>query len=202
MANKKAKKQAQLQEELLSKIKEMLQATEARLQQLIEGRIQAVETQVSDKKAAKAAKKAKEAKESPETVAPSPETTPSEDQPTPTGGKRGRPKQAKEEAPVVETVAVVEEEAKPAKTRRPRRTAEEIAAEKEANVIPEGSIRHLKGIGQTYADKLAPFGIVTLEDFAKLTEADVERIDETIKGFKSRCETNGWFAQANELLGK
>lgn len=201
MANKKAKKQAQLQEELLSKIKEMLQATEARLQQLIEGRIQAVETQVSDKKAAKAAKKAKEVKEVKETSeTPSVETA-AEDQPTPTGGKRGRPKQAKEEAPVAETVAVVEEE-KPAKTRRPRRTAEEIAAEKEANAIPADSIRNLKGIGQTYADKLTPFGIVTLEDFAKLTEADVERIDESIKGFKSRCETNGWFAQANELLGK
>jgi predicted flap endonuclease-1-like 5' DNA nuclease len=201
MANKKAKKQAQLQEELLSKIKEMLQATEARLQQLIEGRIQAVETQVSDKKAAKAAKKAKEVKEVKETPeTPSVETA-TEDQPTPTGGKRGRPKQAKEEAPVAETVVVVEEE-KPAKTRRPRRSAEEIAAEKEANAIPAESIRNLKGIGQTYADKLAPFGIVTLEDFAKLTEADVERIDESIKGFKSRCETNGWFAQANELLGK
>ena len=89
-------------------------------------------------------------------------------------------------------------EAKPAAAKA---TEAKPAAPKAGKAAAGGDLKKLSGVGPALEKKLIAAGVMSLEQVAAWTEADVTKIDEELS-FKGRIEREGWIAQAKELTAK
>lgn len=62
-------------------------------------------------------------------------------------------------------------------------------------------LKAISGIGPKLEKVLNGFGIVTYEQVAALTKAEIARLDEQL-GFAGRIERDDWLGQASRLAGK
>jgi predicted flap endonuclease-1-like 5' DNA nuclease len=73
---------------------------------------------------------------------------------------------------------------------------EEVAPKIAAATVDD--LTRLTGIGPTLASKLSDLGIKTYADIASLTEADVEKVDKTLK-LLGRATRDNWIGQAKQF---
>lgn len=62
------------------------------------------------------------------------------------------------------------------------------------------NLQQLAGIGPSLADKLNALGIKSIQDLVNLSEADEMQINEQIKGFSKKMQTNQWKEKAQAIL--
>ena len=62
-------------------------------------------------------------------------------------------------------------------------------------------LTQIRGIGAVITAKLRTLGFTSYEQIASLTEADIEKINESLN-FKGRIEREQWIQQAQEILSK
>ena len=101
-------------------------------------------------------------------------------------------------------IAAVVEPASKTKTAKPaaaKATEAKPAAPKAGKAAAGGDLKKLSGVGPALEKKLIAAGVMSLEQVAAWTEADVTKIDEELS-FKGRIEREGWIAQAKELTAK
>ena len=77
----------------------------------------------------------------------------------------------------------------------------EAASSPEPQTVDENDVTAIKGIGPKIAEILAGLGITTLQQIARLTEADLDRIGEHLPVYGDRAKDDRWVEQARELLG-
>ena len=121
-----------------------------------------------------------------------------------TGGKK--PSAAKaaatpkaEPKPKAETAPAKTAPAKTAPAKAPAKTAK--AAGTALFTAPKGAVDDLKkisGVGPVLEKKLNSLGITQYAQIAKLTKAEIERVDEVLS-FKGRIEREDWRGQAKAL---
>ena len=64
---------------------------------------------------------------------------------------------------------------------------------------PVDDLKAISGIGPTIETQLAGIGITTYRQIARLTAADITRIDDAIEVFQGRIEREEWIEQAARL---
>ena len=79
--------------------------------------------------------------------------------------------------------------------------AEKSAALKATETASGADLKKLSGVGPALEKKLIAAGVISLEQVAAWTEADVSKIDEELS-FKGRIDREGWIAQAKDLTAK
>ncbi|MHA6288079.1 50S ribosomal protein L21 [Maricaulis sp. CAU 1757] len=105
------------------------------------------------------------------------------------------------------TAAPKTEDAKPAakakaapkKAAAPKAEAKTAAPKKTGAAKPAASnddLTELTGVGPAYAKKLNEAGVTSFAQIAAWTEADLDRLDETISGLKAKAESNDWIKDA------
>lgn len=77
---------------------------------------------------------------------------------------------------------------------------EEQATTNAAIVSPQDNLMDIKGIGPAIAKTLNEMGIFNFEQIADLTEYDIDRVAQRLKGFRSRIYREDWIGQARLLL--
>lgn len=83
-----------------------------------------------------------------------------------------------------------------AKTEAPKKAApKKAAAAKAAN----DDLTKLDGVGPAFAKKLNEAGVTSFAQIAAWTEADLDRLNETISGLKAKAEANNWIEAAKSL---
>jgi predicted flap endonuclease-1-like 5' DNA nuclease len=148
----------------------------------------------SEEKPKKQKKNKQKAKEA--TQAPAEEQKEGKPEPKTAKAKAEKIKGAKAETVKAETVKAEVVEVEPV-TRRPYTRK----ADKPAEVVyPMTDLRHIKGIADKLATKLAEFGVHDVHDFMKMSEGLLEQFEENNKGFKKKMETFQWKAQAQAII--
>jgi len=188
-----AKKLKKVFQEHLHALEDRLSALEARLYHSFERGIEIVETQinqfiahqlkatdaevvVSEEKSKKKNKKSKEA--------------------APKAEENNNPDTSSD---TIVAEAVVAEPVKEKKPRKPYTKKADKPAVEEI-VYPAENLRHLHRIGDTLAVKLGDFGVHNVYDLVKLSQGEIEQINEHIKGFAKKMETFAWKAQAQLII--
>jgi predicted flap endonuclease-1-like 5' DNA nuclease len=77
--------------------------------------------------------------------------------------------------------------------------AELRAALARASEVDDSPLRQVRGIGERYARQLEVLGVVSVEQIAKWTDADVRRYAAALRISASRVAREGWIKQARAL---
>ncbi len=80
----------------------------------------------------------------------------------------------------------------------PARTAPKPAATEEA-AAPADDLTRIKGVGAVLQDYLAARGITTFRQIARLSEDEINRLQEHMPGFPDRIRRDRWVDQARSL---
>ena len=70
-----------------------------------------------------------------------------------------------------------------------------------AAVTPD-DLKVIKGIGKVIEEKLNAIGILTYEHLSKLTDAQIDALDDAVGSFRGRIERDDWKGQALEWAKK
>lgn len=65
---------------------------------------------------------------------------------------------------------------------------------------PRDDLKQIKGVGPAIEKTLNELGIFRLEQIADMSEYDIDRVAQRLKGFHSRIYREDWMGQARELL--
>lgn len=83
---------------------------------------------------------------------------------------------------------------------------ENAAAVDELNHYDEGTrrdnLKKIKGVGPAIEKTLNEMGIVRFEQIADMTEYDIDRVAQRLKGFRSRIYREDWIGQARDYLDR
>lgn len=85
---------------------------------------------------------------------------------------------------------------------KPKKTAPKAPAKpapKQAAPGFKDDVKQIAGVGPALEKKLAAAGVTSLTQIAKLTKAEIERIDAELN-FKGRIERDDWVGQAKKLI--
>ena len=88
----------------------------------------------------------------------------------------------------IEEVAEVEEEA----------FVEEV--EESTDSEQRDNLKKIKGVGPAIEKTLNEIGIVRLQQIADMSEYDIDRVAQRLKGFRSRIYREDWIGQARDIL--
>lgn len=77
--------------------------------------------------------------------------------------------------------------------------ADEVATQDGAGDTRD-DLRQIKGIGPAIAKTLHELGIFRFEQIAAMSDYDIDRVAERLKGFRSRIYREDWLGQARRLL--
>lgn len=72
----------------------------------------------------------------------------------------------------------------------------------EAKVESRDRLQDIKGIGPAIAKTLTEMGIVSFRQIADMSEYDIDRVAQRLKGFRSRIYREDWIGQARDLRDK
>lgn len=75
----------------------------------------------------------------------------------------------------------------------------EIASHDNSHHSLRDDLKQIKGIGPAIEKTLNEMGIFRLQQIADMTEYDIDRVAERLKGFHSRIYRENWIGQAREL---
>ena len=64
------------------------------------------------------------------------------------------------------------------------------------------NLKKIKGVGPAIEKTLNELGIFRFEQIANMSEYDIDRVAQRLKGFHSRIYREDWIGQARELLGR
>ena len=67
---------------------------------------------------------------------------------------------------------------------------------------PKDDLKQIKGVGPAIEKTLNELGIVRFEQIADMSEYDIDRVAQRLKGFHSRIYREDWIGQARELLDR
>jgi predicted flap endonuclease-1-like 5' DNA nuclease len=82
-----------------------------------------------------------------------------------------------------------------------RREADEMRQRAAPPPPDPHDLERISGIGPVIAATLRSIGITTLDQVARLGDADLDRIDAQLEVFKGRSRRDGWVEQARRLIG-
>ena len=68
------------------------------------------------------------------------------------------------------------------------------------NESPRDDLKQIKGIGPAIEKTLNEMGIFRYEQIAEMSEYDIDRVAQRLKGFHSRIYREDWMGQARELI--
>ena len=68
-----------------------------------------------------------------------------------------------------------------------------------ATITARDDLKQIKGIGPAIEKTLNELGICTLEQIARMSEYDIDRVAKRLKGFRSRIYREDWIGQARGL---
>lgn len=107
----------------------------------------------------------------------------------------------RQELTKVRITQILTDGAKPKKAAKTAPKTEEKPAKAKAASAPafNDDIKLIGGVGPALAKKLATAGITSLQQVAKLSAAEIERLD-TELSLKGRIERDEWVEQAKELI--
>ena len=74
-----------------------------------------------------------------------------------------------------------------------------IALSDGGDVALRDDLKQIKGVGPAIEKTLNDMGIFRLHQIADMTEYDIDRVAERLKGFHSRIYRENWIGQAREL---
>ena len=66
--------------------------------------------------------------------------------------------------------------------------------------VPRDNLKQIKGVGPAIEKTLNEMGIFRFEQIAEMSEYDIDRIAQRLKGFHSRIYREDWMGQARELF--
>lgn len=66
-------------------------------------------------------------------------------------------------------------------------------------VLPQDDLQRIKGVGPAIERTLHDLGIFSFDQIARISEYDINRIAERLKGFRSRIYREDWIGQARTL---
>ena len=69
-----------------------------------------------------------------------------------------------------------------------------------AGQTPRDDLKEIKGVGPAIEKTLNELGIFRFEQIAEMSEYDIDRVAQRLKGFHSRIYREDWIGQARELL--
>lgn len=81
----------------------------------------------------------------------------------------------------------------------PHAGSEETASHADGHHSLRDDLKQIKGIGPAIEKTLNEMGIFRLQQIADMTEYDIDRVAERLKGFHSRIYRENWIGQAREL---
>jgi len=116
-------------------------------------------------------------------------------------GQKPAKKAAAKKAPVKKATPEKSDDKKPAAEKaapKPAKAAKAPAAAKTSTEFVD-DLKLISGVGPALEKKLHALDVKSLKDVAKLTKADVARVDEALS-FKGRIDRDNWIQQAKDLI--